>query len=195
MAVPKRHHRLLYLKHPLTLCSCTCEALEAVKDLSLHPIYPFSPKLEYIRALGRRLSESFTLPERITLFLEAITMRLQIAATALILPFALARSSKSSSAQQIQVYLHPSPTSPHKSVPTLSADQAKAVLNHHLGEHIGDFDEIPADEGMWGHLVGIWGGSGREVDGARVVIVDGGASSQGERKLLPFKRVKVLMKV
>lgn len=111
-------------------------------------------------------------------------MRLSTTISALLFPLALARYN-SNSAQQIQVYLHPSPSSPHAHAPTLSANQAKAVLSHHLGEPIGDFEEMPADEGMWGHLVGMWGGRhggglGQSVDGSRVVIVDGGASSQGE---------------
>lgn len=111
-------------------------------------------------------------------------MRLS-ALSAFLLPFSLLLAtfaqarSHSASSQQIQVYLHPSPSSPHASAPTLSADQAKAVLNHHLGAHASDFDEMPADEGMWGHLMGIWGGR-KEVDGARIVIVDGGVSPQGE---------------
>jgi hypothetical protein len=97
------------------------------------------------------------------------------------LDLALARSTAPQS--QIQVYLHPSPSSPHAdAAPTLSPEQAKAVLKHHMGEAIGDFEEIPADEGLWGHLIGVWrGGNGRgeEVKG-RVIIVDGGASAQGE---------------
>lgn len=98
---------------------------------------------------------------------------------------ALARSN-----EQIQIFLHPSPPSPHAqatdshdAVPTLTADQAKAVLTHHMGDPISDFEEIPADEGMWSHLMGMWGGGlghGKEVDGGRVVIVDGGVSPQGE---------------
>jgi hypothetical protein len=109
-------------------------------------------------------------------------MRFSTSLAALLVPFALARSS-SQSAQKIQVYLHPSPSSPHAHAPTLSADQAKAVLSHHLGGQISDFDEIPADEGMWGHLVGMWNGQhglAKQVDGAKVVIVDG-ASSQGKQ--------------
>lgn len=88
--------------------------------------------------------------------------------------------------RHIQVYLHPSPSSssPHTSAPTLSADQAKAVLSHHLGDPISDFDEIPADEGLWSHLIGMWSGhgqgNGRQAAGARIVIVDGGVASQCE---------------
>ena len=78
---------------------------------------------------------------------------------------------------QIQVFLHPSPSSPHaaSAVPTLTADQAKAVLAHHMGDALSDFDEIPANEGMWGHLMGLWEKEERE---GRVVIVDGGVSPQ-----------------
>jgi hypothetical protein len=100
--------------------------------------------------------------------------------TAILLPFTLISARSSSSQQsQIQVYLHPSPSSPHRSVPTLTPDQAKAVLTHHLGGVLSDFDEIPADEAMWGHLVGMWGGGAREKQDGRVVFVDGDVPSQG----------------
>ena len=84
--------------------------------------------------------------------------------------------------QPLQIYLHPTPANIDSAVPTLSADQAKAVLAHHLGGNIGDFDEIPNDEGLWGHLMGMWndkneGGVERK---ARVVIIDGGVEAQGK---------------
>lgn len=86
--------------------------------------------------------------------------------------------------QPLQVYLHPSPPNAHKShgsAPTLSADQAKAILTHHLGGTIGDFEEIPNDEGLWGHLVNMWNGNEGGLEGAkaRVVFIDGGVSPQG----------------
>ena len=111
------------------------------------------------------------------------TMRLTTAA--ILAPLAYAYTHHSSHSDQIQVYLHPSPSSPHATgdVPTLTPDQAKAVLTHHIGDVLSDFDEMPADEGMWGHLMGMWHGEhaaegeGRE---GRVVIVDGGVEPQSE---------------
>lgn len=44
-----------------------------------------------------------------------------------------------------------------------------------MGDALSDFDEIPANEGMWGHLMGLWEKEERE---GRVVIVDGGVSPQ-----------------
>lgn len=83
--------------------------------------------------------------------------------------------------QPLQVYLHPSPSdAASKAAPTLTADQAKAVLSHHLGESIGDFDEIPDDEGLWGHLLNMWGGEQKQIGGqkSRIVIIEGGVSPQ-----------------
>ncbi|ORY33980.1 hypothetical protein BCR39DRAFT_491169 [Naematelia encephala] len=84
------------------------------------------------------------------------------------------------SQQPLQVYLHPSPSSPAHltSAPTLSASQAKAVLAHHLGENIGDFEEIPQDESLWGHLVSMWSGNEDADRRARVVVIEGGVMSQ-----------------
>jgi hypothetical protein len=97
-----------------------------------------------------------------------------------LLPLAFARSH-SSAQQPIQIYLHPTPPSQHLSAaPTLTPEQAKAVLSHHLGEGISDFDEIPADEGVWGHLVGAWNGLwAGEGERGRVVIIEGGVRAQG----------------
>jgi hypothetical protein len=84
----------------------------------------------------------------------------------------------------LQVYLHPTPSAAAPdSPPTLTADQAKAVLAHHLVDTIGDFDEIPADESLWSHLIGMWQGEKVLGEGQkpRVVIIEGGAQSQGER--------------
>jgi hypothetical protein len=97
-------------------------------------------------------------------------------------PLVLAQVQVARAQQQpLQIYLHPTPSNLDSAVPTLSADQAKAVLAHHLGENIGDFDEIPNDEGMWGHLMGMWND---KMDGAerkaRVVIIDGGVDAQGK---------------
>jgi len=97
-------------------------------------------------------------------------------------PLALSQFGQASAQQQpLQIYLHPTPSNLDSAAPTLSADQAKAVLAHHLGENIGDFDEIPNDEGMWGHLMGMWND---KVEGAerkaRVVIIDGGVEAQGK---------------
>ena len=101
------------------------------------------------------------------------------ASTLLVAPLAYAfrYDGHAQHADQIQVYLHPSPSSPHASsaVPTLTADQANAVLTHHMGEIVSDFDEIPANAGMWGHLMGMWEDEERE---GRVVIVDGGVAPQ-----------------
>jgi hypothetical protein len=94
-------------------------------------------------------------------------------------PLALAAQSQ----QPLQVYLHPTPVNADASAsaPTLSPDQARAVLAHHLGENIGDFDEIPNDESLWAHLMGMWEshGSGGVERKARVVIIDGGVEAQG----------------
>jgi hypothetical protein len=101
-------------------------------------------------------------------------------------PLALAGGQVQARNQQqpLQIYLHPTPSNVDSAVPTLSADQAKAVLAHHLGENIGDFDEIPNDEGMWGHLMGMWGDKMDEAEmKARVVIIDGGVEAQGELSL------------
>lgn len=91
-----------------------------------------------------------------------------------------------SAQQPLQIYLHPTPTDlASGSAPTLSPDQARAVLAHHLGENIGDFEEIPNDEGLWAHLMGMWDGrhgageNGGMGGKARVVIVDGGVDAQG----------------
>jgi hypothetical protein len=98
---------------------------------------------------------------------------------------ALALARSSASQQPIQVYLHPSPSSPAhlQSAPTLTPEQAKAVLSHHLGEALDDFEEIPQDEGMWSHLMGMWvggGDAGKDVQRPKVVIIEGGVSSQGQ---------------
>lgn len=98
---------------------------------------------------------------------------------------ALALARSSASQQPIQVYLHPAPSSPAhlQSVPTLTPEQAKAVLSHHLGEPIQDFDEIPQDEGLWSHLMGMWvneGESGKDVQRPKVVVIEGGVSAQGQ---------------
>lgn len=100
-------------------------------------------------------------------------------------PLALAQSIRAQQ-QPLQIYLHPTPSNiDSASVPTLSADQAKAVLAHHLGENIGDFDEIPNDEGLWAHLMGMWDGhsEGGVERKARVVIIDGGVEAQGKSTL------------
>ena len=79
---------------------------------------------------------------------------------------------------RLQVFLHPSPNRPsHLPPPTLTANQAKAVLNHHLGDEIGDFEEIPGDEGLWGSLMGLW--RHETGDRGRVVVIEGGVESQG----------------
>ncbi|WVW83929.1 hypothetical protein I302_105952 [Kwoniella bestiolae CBS 10118] len=95
------------------------------------------------------------------------------------LPFTLAKS-QSQSQQPLQIYLYPTPASHQDaslSIPTLSADQAKAVLSHHLGEPLDDFDEIPQDEGLWSHLMSLWEGT-NEGEKARVVVIDGGVDAQ-----------------
>lgn len=100
-----------------------------------------------------------------------------------VVPLALAQQQQ----QPLQVYLHPTPahlqTDAAAAIPTLTPDQARAVLAHHLGENIGDFDEIPNDEGLWSHLMGMWDGKNGEIGAARkarVVIVDGGVQAQGQ---------------
>ena len=103
------------------------------------------------------------------------TMRLFSAIAAV--PIVLA-----SAQQPLQIYLHPTPTDlASGSAPTLSPDQARAVLAHHLGENIGDFEEIPNDEGLWAHLMGMWDGKYGDVKSgkSKVVIVDGGVEAQG----------------
>lgn len=114
-----------------------------------------------------------------------LIMRL-LSLSTVILPFILAQSAQ----QPIQIYLHPTPTLPvpSHSAPTLSADQAKAVLAHHLGEVIDDFEEIPSDEGLWGHLMGMWRGE-KGVGKARVVVIDGGVLPQGK---VCFRGMRIL---
>lgn len=113
-----------------------------------------------------------------------------------ILPFALSLCLTATAQQKpLQVYLHPTPSaSGPDSPPTLSADQAKAVLAHHLGEPIGDFDEIPSDEGLWSHLIGMWDRESvlGEKEKARVVILEGGVLPQGELKFRGELKVDVL---
>lgn len=105
------------------------------------------------------------------------SMRLSAGVTA----FLSATLAVATAQAQVQVYLHPQPTLPshHLSAPTLSASQAKAVLAHHLGESADDFEEIPQDESMWRHLLGVWSGQKEERTKARVVIIEGGVSAQG----------------
>ncbi|CAD6564764.1 MAG: hypothetical protein TREMPRED_000268 [Tremellales sp. Tagirdzhanova-0007] len=100
-------------------------------------------------------------------------MRWYQLSTCILLPFLAARASP----QSIAVYLHPTPAVHSHSVPTLSPAQAKAVLAHHLGETIDVFEEIPADEGLWGHLIGMWKGE-NEGGKAKVVVIEGGISPQ-----------------
>ncbi|WWC61880.1 uncharacterized protein I303_104465 [Kwoniella dejecticola CBS 10117] len=95
------------------------------------------------------------------------------------LSFAHAKS-QSQAQEPLQIYLYPTPTTSSlhqpKEAPTLTSSQAKAVLSHHLGEQLNDFDEIPNDESMWSHLMNLWDDS---LEGkAKVVIIDGGVSSQ-----------------
>jgi hypothetical protein len=93
-----------------------------------------------------------------------------------ILALAVAHSAV---ADRIQVYLHPAPNVPtSRPAPTLSASQAKAVLSHHLGEQIAEIQELPEDESMWGHLMGLW--NGQNHSRPKVVIVEGGVTEQGE---------------
>ncbi|WVR07049.1 hypothetical protein IAU60_004088 [Kwoniella sp. DSM 27419] len=102
-------------------------------------------------------------------------MRFSLFASIAALPLVLARSAQ----QPLQVYLYPTPASANEQVaPTLSAGQAKAVLAHHLGEGLGDFEEIPADEGMWRHLMGMWTTTDQRAEKARIVVLDGGLSAQ-----------------
>jgi len=104
-------------------------------------------------------------------------MRLLSASPLITVPLILAQSVHQ---QPIQFYLHPTPALAHAdSPPTLSADQAKAVLAHHLGEGIDGYEEIPADEALWGHLMGM-SGAQREGGKARVVVIEGGVSPQGK---------------
>ncbi|ORX36615.1 hypothetical protein BD324DRAFT_642285 [Kockovaella imperatae] len=104
---------------------------------------------------------------------------------------AVASTSLAYQAQEpFQIYLYPTPSdaSPLASAPTLTAAQAKAVLSHHLGEAIGDFEEIPSDEGLWSHLLHMWSGdhrghglsqaSGSGRTKAKVVIIEGGVTAQ-----------------
>ena len=102
-------------------------------------------------------------------------MRLHQLSSCLLLPLIAARVSQ----QPIEVYLHPTPSVHSHSIPTLSPAQAKAVLAHHLGETIDAFEEIPADETLWGHLIGMWKGE-REGGKPKVVVIEGGISPQGE---------------
>ncbi|WVO22210.1 uncharacterized protein IAS62_003540 [Cryptococcus decagattii] len=93
-----------------------------------------------------------------------------------LLPFATARSLQ----QHLQVYLYPapqsSPTYQQSTPPTLSYTQAKAVIDHHLRQDSSAFDEVPEDESVWAHLLGLW--DSRETSKARIVVVDGGVEAQ-----------------
>ncbi|WWC70200.1 uncharacterized protein I206_104150 [Kwoniella pini CBS 10737] len=96
------------------------------------------------------------------------------------LPLSFAKSQLQSQ-EPLQVYLYPTPASNSlnngKSIPTLTSYQAKAVLSHHLGENLNDFDEIPNDESMWSHLMNLW--DNQNIQGkSKIVIIDGGVSSQ-----------------
>ncbi|WOO83020.1 uncharacterized protein LOC62_04G006500 [Vanrija pseudolonga] len=76
------------------------------------------------------------------------------------------------SAREAQVFLFPSPPSSHadtpKAPPTLSAEQAQAVLANHLGGSGGiSQHKTPEDEGMWAHLLHLWEGEKRP----RVVVI------------------------
>ncbi|WWC89317.1 uncharacterized protein L201_004238 [Kwoniella dendrophila CBS 6074] len=101
-------------------------------------------------------------------------------------PFLPLVLSKSYQAQEpLQVYLYPTPSQPSLSshqqqndVPTLSASQAKAVLSHHLGEPLNDFDEIPNDENMWSHLLHLWNNEQGQQGKPKVVVINGGVSPQ-----------------
>ncbi|KAL1409175.1 hypothetical protein Q8F55_006005 [Vanrija albida] len=76
------------------------------------------------------------------------------------------------SAREAQVFLFPSPPTSHadtpKTPPTLSAEQAQAVLANHLGGSTGIAQhETPDNEGMWAHLLHLWDGEKRP----RVVVI------------------------
>jgi len=106
-----------------------------------------------------------------------IIMRLSFLPVALTLALGVHAQQK-----PLQVYLHPTPAaSAPDSPPTLSADQAKAVLAHHFGQPIDEFEEIPSDEALWTHLMGMWSGEKVVAEGekARVVIIEGGVMPQG----------------
>lgn len=112
---------------------------------------------------------------------QAINMRIPFFAASFsftLLPFATARSPQ----QHLQVYLYPAPQSSltyqQSTPPTLSYTQAKAVIDHHLRQDSSAFDEVPEDESMWAHLLGLW--DPRETSKARVVVVDGGVEAQGK---------------
>ncbi|GMK56184.1 hypothetical protein CspeluHIS016_0300240 [Cutaneotrichosporon spelunceum] len=77
----------------------------------------------------------------------------------LLLPVALAAT---------QVYLFPAPEGAH--APMLNAEQASAVMSHHLGSDISEQD-TPKDEGMWAHLLNLWDNGEKR---PRVVILEGG---------------------
>lgn len=101
----------------------------------------------------------------------------------LLAPVVLAKSYHAAQ-QPIQVYLHPTPSAQYHAAaaaaPTLTAEQANAVLAHHLGQDMSDFEELPQDEDMWSHLMGMWNGHTRpEGHKPKVVIVQGGVEAQG----------------
>ena len=113
-------------------------------------------------------------------------MRLSSYGSFLLAAASASAASRYQSQQPVQVYLYPQPSDARSppSAPTLTASQAKAVFSHHLGEEIDDFEEIPSDEGLWGHLLGMWRGQfGRGRIGAeekaRVVVIEGGVQPQG----------------
>jgi hypothetical protein len=103
-------------------------------------------------------------------------------------------SSKHQAQQPIQVYLHPSPPSSHNlEPPTLTPDQAEAVLAHHFsaGEGVDEYEKLPGGHEGWAHLLsgGLFGGDGRgqrkEEDKARVVIVQGDIDVECEWLVVP----------
>lgn len=82
---------------------------------------------------------------------------------------ALASIIPLAAASAAQVYMHPSPPTVADGAPTLTAAQAKAVMEHHLGVDIADA-ETPGDEGVWSHLVHLWDHGEKR---PRVVVVEG----------------------
>lgn len=104
------------------------------------------------------------------------TMRLSWAAV--LLAYHTLVQASSVAQQPLQVFLHPSPPPSSLVVPTLNAVQAKAVLAHHLGETIGNFEEIPQDEGLWSHFLRQWNDSHGKTR-SRIVIIDGGVTAEG----------------
>ena len=112
-------------------------------------------------------------------------MRLSLSSLLVLPLLSVASASSQVILSSPQVYLHPSPPSAGPP-PTLSEEQAQAVIGHHLGA--SRHHQLPA-LGDWTKLLGVGhgvvGGNTGE-DKARVLVVQGVGYPQGELRPLPL---------